>query len=59
MLVKDQILWLDISMQNTIRVQELQTKNHARHKELGLFLSESPVFTYMVSQVSSLHKIND
>ena len=56
--VKYQILRLDVSVQDAVRVQKLEAEDHACDEELGLFLREAPVLADMVAEVATLHQVN-
>ena len=57
--VKDKVLWLDVSVEDGVLVQVLQTEQHAGNEELSLFLAKTTVSSDMVSEVSTRHHVDD
>ncbi len=56
--IKYQVLRLNISMNNIIQVQELQTNKYTPYEELSLHLFKSTPISHMVAQVTSNKQIH-
>lgn len=59
LIIKHQILRLDISMDDVIEMQELQSNDHTSYEKLGLIFSESPPATHMIPQIPTDQQIHD
>lgn len=53
--VENQVFRFDVSMQDTLLVQVLQSEEHAGDEEPCLFLTELLVLCQVVSEIPSLH----
>jgi len=45
-------------MQNAIGVKKLETEDHTSDEKFSLFFTESPVFSNVIPQVTTLHEID-
>ena len=52
-LLKDDVLWLDIPMKDPIDVQVLEPDQYTGYEELGLLLSEESHTANVISQVTT------
>ena len=59
MVIKNQILRLDVSVDYAIVVYILQPLDDTGREELGLFLREPPVSADMIPQITSCLQIHD
>lgn len=59
LIIKHQILRLDIPMDDVIEMQELQSNDHTSYEKLGLIFSEPPPAAHMVPQIPADQQIHD
>lgn len=57
--VKDEVLGLDITMQNALLMEILESQQHASNEESRLLFVEFLVLGQVIAQVTTLHEIND
>ena len=52
-IVKNEVLWLDVSMDDVVEMEIFETHQDAGDEELGLHLFETTTTAHMVAQISS------
>jgi hypothetical protein len=57
-IVHDQVLWLDVSVHNSVDVQVLEASDDAGYEEFCIFFVEALATAYMESKISSRHQVH-
>lgn len=58
LVVKDDVLGLDVPVDYVVVVQILKAKKYTGHKKFSLFFGESPSAADMISEITSGHQIH-
>ena len=59
LIVKDQILWFDIPVDDVVEVEVFKSHQNAGNKKFGLHLLEPPPAAHVVPQITTHQQIHD
>ena len=59
LLVKYQVLGLDVPVQNGVLVEVLEAKQHASDEKFGLHFTKVPIFSNVIPEVAPRHEVYD
>lgn len=58
MVIENQVLRLNVSMENAVLVKVLETQDHAGNEKFCLLLVKLAIFADVEAEIASIHQVN-